>query len=183
LHFSVTDTGIGIPKDRQSAIFEAFTQADGSTTRRYGGTGLGLTISTTLVGMMGGRIWLESEPERGTTFHFTAKVARRSGPLRILVSDDNGVNRRLAARLLEKQGHTVHVASSGREAADALDRDRYDVLLVGGLTTEAALFDPSRIPIGFLPKPIDTNALEREIARALSGTEATTAASIAGSRR
>src|SRR5439155_11256077 len=78
LHFSVTDTGIGIPKDRQSAIFEAFTQADGSTTRRYGGTGLGLTISTTLVGMMGGRIWLESQPERGTTFHFTAKVARRS---------------------------------------------------------------------------------------------------------
>jgi signal transduction histidine kinase len=76
LHFSVTDTGIGIPKERQSAIFDAFTQADGSTTRRYGGTGLGLTISTTLVGMMGGRIWLESEPERGTTFHFTARVAR-----------------------------------------------------------------------------------------------------------
>jgi len=183
LRFSVTDTGIGIPRDRQSAIFDAFTQADGSTTRKYGGTGLGLTISTTLVGMMGGRIWLESEPERGTTFHFTAKVAPKSGPLRILVSDENGVNRRLAARLLEKQGHTVHVASSGREAAAALDRDRYDVLLVGGLTTETALFDPRRIPVGFLPKPIDTNALEREIARALSGAEVTTAASTAGSRR
>jgi len=182
LQFSVTDTGIGIPRDRQSAIFDAFTQADGSTTRKYGGTGLGLTISTTLVGMMGGRIWLDSEPDRGTTFHFTARLARQRGPLRILVSDDNGVNRRLAARLLEKQGHTVHVAAGSREASDALDRDRYDVLLVGGLTAETALFDPARIPVGFLPKPIDTNALEREIARALSGS-VTTAASTAGSRR
>jgi len=182
LQFSVTDTGIGIPRDRQSAIFDAFTQADGSTTRKYGGTGLGLTISTTLVGMMGGRIWLDSEPDRGTTFHFTARLARQRGPLRILVSDDNGVNRRLAARLLEKQGHTVHVAAGSREASDALDRDRYDVLLVGGLTAETALFDPARIPVGFLPKPIDTNALEREIARALSGS-VTTAASTAGNRR
>jgi hypothetical protein len=99
------------------------------------------------------------------------------------VSDDDNVNRRLAARLLEKQGHTVHVAASGREAADALDRDRYDVLLVGGFTTETALFDPSRIPIGFVPKPIDSHALEREIARALSGSGTTTSASTAGSRR
>ena len=74
LYVIVTDTGVGIPADRQAAVFEAFTRADGSTTRRYGGTGLGLTISTTLVQLMGGRVWLESEPGRGTRFHFTARV-------------------------------------------------------------------------------------------------------------
>jgi len=70
LHVQVSDTGIGIPKEKQDKIFEAFTQADGSTTRNYGGTGLGLTISARLVQMMGGRIWVESETGRGSTFHF-----------------------------------------------------------------------------------------------------------------
>src|SRR5258708_36312148 len=74
LHYFVSDSGIGIPDDKQQAIFEPFKQADGSTTRRFGGTGLGLTISSTLVELMGGRIWLESAPHEGSTFHFTAHL-------------------------------------------------------------------------------------------------------------
>jgi signal transduction histidine kinase/DNA-binding response OmpR family regulator len=122
LHVSVRDTGIGIPKEKQASIFEAFRQADSSTTRRFGGTGLGLTISTMLVQMMGGRLWVESEPGVGTTFHFTiscdvaevAEAAPRPLPAnaKILIVDDNEVNRRvLLEQILRWRMDAVAVAS------------------------------------------------------------------------
>src|SRR5580704_417952 len=154
LHFSVRDTGIGVPPEKHRAIFEPFTQADGSTTRRYGGTGLGLSICSGLVELMDGRIWLESELGRGSTFHFTltlqlpapeqageassaasASDDRAKRKLRILVAEDNSVNQRLAARLLEREGHSVTIAGSGQEALDLFERslaesNPYDLILM-----------------------------------------------------
>ena len=134
LHFSITDTGIGIPEARQKVIFEAFTQADNSTTRRYGGTGLGLTISAHLVEMMGGRIWVESVAGKGSTFHFTASFGLVKNPsgkpalskledlrgLRVLVVDDNATNRQILEEQLLGWRMRPLMASQGDEALVAM---------------------------------------------------------------
>lgn len=135
LHFSVRDTGEGIPRDKQAKIFESFTQADNSTTRRFGGTGLGLTITRQLVGLMKGRIWVESEVGAGSTFHFTAAfkvpagsvgVSRPEAPslagLRVLVVDDNATNRRILQELLGSWGVQTGVVESGAAALAELKR-------------------------------------------------------------
>ena len=112
LQFSIRDTGIGIPADKQASIFDPFTQADGSTTRKFGGTGLGLTISSQLVAMMGGQIWLESEPGRGSCFHFTVRVG--SHPQSSALETP-----RLPATL---EGARVLIAEDNREASETLAR-------------------------------------------------------------
>lgn len=141
LHFAVADTGIGIASDKLEAVFEAFTQAESSTTRRFGGTGLGLTISRKLVEMMGGRIWLNSIEGRGSVFQFMlpldackrklddqSPVDRRSERSRtidpasvsILVAEDNAVNQKLVLRLLQKRGFKTALAANGQEVLDHL---------------------------------------------------------------
>ena len=129
LHFTVRDTGIGISPEQQQKIFEAFSQADGSTTRKYGGTGLGLTVSMRLVKMMGGNMWVESQPGHGSCFHFTAHmgVSLLARPTKLLcphipedaqflVVDDNETNRRILRAVLAKYGVDVLVADSARGA-------------------------------------------------------------------
>ncbi len=149
LHFTVTDTGIGVPPDQHTIIFEAFRQVDGSASRRHGGTGLGLAISKRLVEMMDGSLWVESDPGQGSTFHFTARfdvaaagesVARPANsngiavpsnrPLRILLAEDNAINQKVATRLLEKDGHEVVAVTNGQEAVAAIQRERFDVVLM-----------------------------------------------------
>ena len=135
VHVKVEDSGIGIPADRLQAVFEPFTQADGSTTRKYGGSGLGLTISRQLSGLMGGKIWAESEVGKGSTFHFTAvfridksPVGRDLGQtvdlrgLRTLVIDDNRTNRQILSEVLSGWGLDVSEASGGTQAVAELSR-------------------------------------------------------------
>jgi two-component system, sensor histidine kinase and response regulator len=136
LHFSVRDTGVGIPLDKQHKIFEAFSQADGSMTRKYGGTGLGLTICSRLAETMHGRIWVESEPDRGSVFHFTARFEAQNeqprlastpvfqdnlGNLPVLVVDDNYTNRRVLCGMLTRWGMNPHAVDGGRAAVLALE--------------------------------------------------------------
>ncbi len=160
VRFAVSDTGIGIPPQKQRLIFEAFSQADGSTTRKYGGTGLGLAISARLVEMMNGQLGVESAVGAGSTFSFTAQFGRSITPiedqlpahqtpapaaahprqrpalpesqrgLQILLAEDNPINQKMAVHLLERHGHQVTVAGTGREALAAIEQQRFDLVLM-----------------------------------------------------
>ncbi len=143
LRFSVRDTGFGIPAEKQRFIFEAFSQADASTTRRFGGTGLGLAISANLVQMLGGKLEVESEEGKGSCFYFTmraqvasekpkpAPIIRSAGePLRILLAEDNPVNQKIALRILQKLGHTVTLAGSGKAAFELWQKQAFDLILM-----------------------------------------------------
>lgn len=135
LHFSVRDTGIGISEQKQDSIFQAFTQEDMSTTRRFGGTGLGLTISKTLVEMMGGRIWLDSQLHHGSTFHFTVKLDKNANwkpeqvlpkelaSLSALIVDDNATNRRILEKLLRSWSIRTEAVDSAAAGLSFLQQE------------------------------------------------------------
>lgn len=147
LLFSVADTGIGIAKGDQGRLFKSFSQLDGSCTKKFGGTGLGLVISKLLVEMMGGRIWLESEPGKGTTFYFTIKFqmgSKFSKPnkeqhvqtnaplnrLNILLAEDDPINQKVLKQILKEKGHQVEVVSNGQEALEQYKQGKYNVVLM-----------------------------------------------------
>ena len=147
LEFAVRDTGIGIPPADMERIFHPFAQADASTTRRFGGTGLGLSICSSLVAVMGGRIWVETEPEQGSTFYFTVRLplakdfhaelettpavpAVAVTRLRILLVEDNPANQKLAAFILRDRGHVLEIAGDGQQGVDMAQQTDYDVILM-----------------------------------------------------
>ena len=150
LLFSVADTGIGISDQVKDTIFDSFSQADGSTTRQYGGTGLGLAISKNLVELMGGTIWLESEPDHGSNFYFTVllkpgleehlETAQTAAPseadepslaqLRVLLAEDNEINQEIAKGILSGMGVTPVVAENGQEAVKLWQNEYFDIILM-----------------------------------------------------
>ncbi|OUR95781.1 hypothetical protein A9Q84_14870 [Halobacteriovorax marinus] len=150
LQFKVQDTGIGIPKEDHHKLFKSFSQIDTSTTRKYGGTGLGLAICHKITELMDGNIWVESEMNKGSTFHvaiplkavqckkmvnkkdsysFDVNLSKKF-PLRILVTEDNHINQLLAVKLLEKMGYKADIAGNGAEAIKSLERQHYDVIFM-----------------------------------------------------
>jgi CheY-like chemotaxis protein len=170
LTFDVTDTGIGIPDDKQSMVFEAFAQADGSMSRKFGGTGLGLSISARLVSLMGGSIRLTSDYRRGSTFSFTIRVgtaandsaAHTTGTaisgdaqrvvdvapparLRVLVAEDNIVNQKVVAALLARRGQSTLLVSNGREAIDAWRREPFDAIFMNVQMPEMDGFEATAV--------------------------------------
>ncbi len=180
IRLTVSDTGIGIPKNKQAIIFAPFEQGDGSTTRKYGGTGLGLAISSKLASLMDGDLQVESpwrDSELGTliagsAFHFSARFKEASAPsrsemlansppirgLRVLLAEDNAVNQKLALRLLEKNGHIVYVAANGIEALELFHREQMDVVLMDlqmpemdGFQATAAIRDSEQLQGGHVP--------------------------------
>ena len=166
LLFAVSDDGVGIPADKHARIFDAFTQLDGSLTRGAGGTGLGLSICKSLVTLMGGRLWVESAPNAGSTFFFTVMLEQAIRPVEpasapavqetdgpamdILLVEDNAINQLVAKRLLERRGHAVTAVDSGQAALEMLRKTSYDCVLMdvempglNGLETLGMLRDTS----------------------------------------
>jgi len=149
LHFIITDNGIGMNIEQQKKLFQSFTQADGSTSRKYGGTGLGLTISKQLTELMGGEIWVDSQKDQGSKFHFTAKfqlsddsadaisdhedskaALRVLKGASILLVEDNEINQELAMEVLTMNGLTVTTANNGQEALELLEQQQFDGVLM-----------------------------------------------------
>ena len=209
VQFSVRDTGVGVPLDKQKIIFDSFSQADTSTTRQFGGTGLGLSISSKLVELMGGRLWLESEPGTGSTFLFTARFARskQANPaptpradvmgIRVLVADDNETNRKILAADLRSFGIVAVITDSGSSAVAAPQRAHFEaylldlcmpgidgieaarllveqgvdperiILLTSGNTSAASELMSQRRIGGHLSKPVRRSDLLRAVQRAV----------------
>lgn len=163
LHFGITDTGIGIQPHQMQDIFEPFTQADGSLTRRYGGTGLGLNIARHLVGLMGGELHCQSQPGQGSRFSFSLELATAETPpaapeetaaatqaavvkreLRVLVVEDNPINQAVLEAMLTKLGHSVGLAENGIQALEALAQGSFDVILMDCQMPEMDGFEATR---------------------------------------